>query len=27
MFHPAGLVMSVICSIGLLYVAHVMGYM
>jgi uncharacterized membrane protein YeaQ/YmgE (transglycosylase-associated protein family) len=27
MFHPAGFVMSVICSIGLLWVAHLMGYM
>ncbi len=27
LFHPAGFVLSVICSIGLLYVAHVMGYM
>ena len=27
MFHPAGFVMSVICSILLIYVAHVAGYM
>lgn len=27
MFHPAGFVMSVICSILLLYIAHVAGYM
>lgn len=26
-FHPAGFIMSVICSIGLLFLAHLMGYM